>query len=136
MYTKYSLQGTTAILYYFLKVVGCVSHFFSMARSTALSVHCRSMLYLFNGHCVNRFQTSPLTYNVYPWFLYRSGQYEFPNPEWKNVSMDAKELIKGCLRTNPDERLTIDQVIKNKWISVSLQVAGLFSNWHIVNCFV
>jgi mitogen-activated protein kinase-activated protein kinase 2 len=24
----------------------------------------------------------------------RSGQYEFPNPEWKNVSNDAKELIK------------------------------------------
>jgi mitogen-activated protein kinase-activated protein kinase 2 len=47
----------------------------------------------------------------------RSGQYEFPNPEWKNVSNDAKDLIKGCLRTNPEERLTIDQVIKNKWVS-------------------
>jgi mitogen-activated protein kinase-activated protein kinase 2 len=47
----------------------------------------------------------------------RSGQYEFPNPEWKNVSSDAKDLIKGCLKTNPEERLTIDLVIKNKWIS-------------------
>lgn len=47
----------------------------------------------------------------------RSGQYEFPNPEWKNVSNDAKELIKGCLKTNPEERLTIDQVIRNKWIA-------------------
>jgi len=47
----------------------------------------------------------------------RSGQYEFPFPEWKNVSNDAKELIKGCLKTNPEERLTIDQVIKNKWIA-------------------
>jgi len=47
----------------------------------------------------------------------RSGQYEFPNPEWQNVSNDAKDLIKGCLKTNPEERLTIDQVIKNKWIS-------------------
>ena len=24
----------------------------------------------------------------------RSGQYEFPKPEWTNVSQDAKELIK------------------------------------------
>jgi len=47
----------------------------------------------------------------------RSGQYEFPNPEWKNVSQDAKNLIKGCLKTNPEERLIIDDVIKNKWIS-------------------
>merc|ERR1719429_537598 len=47
----------------------------------------------------------------------RSGQYEFPKPEWTNVSQDAKELIKGCLKTNPEERLTIDQVIQNKWVS-------------------
>ena len=48
----------------------------------------------------------------------RSGQYEFPKPEWTNVSQDAKDLIKGCLKTNPDERLTIDEVIRNKWIAV------------------
>jgi len=47
----------------------------------------------------------------------RSGQYEFPNPEWKNVSSDAKDLIKGCLKTNPEERLIIDDVIRNKWIA-------------------
>jgi len=47
----------------------------------------------------------------------RSGQYEFPSPEWTNVSVDAKDLIKGCLKTNPEERLTIDQVIRNKWVA-------------------
>jgi len=47
----------------------------------------------------------------------RSGQYEFPSPEWTNVSSDAKELIKGCLKTNPEERLTIDQVIRNQWVA-------------------
>ena len=25
---------------------------------------------------------------------FRSGQYEFPKPEWTNVSSDAKDLIK------------------------------------------
>ena len=49
----------------------------------------------------------------------RSGQYEFPDPEWKNVSKDAKDLIRGMLKTDPHQRLTIDDVIKNKWIAVS-----------------
>jgi len=47
----------------------------------------------------------------------RSGQYEFPKPEWSKVSSDCKDLIKGCLKTNPAERLSIDQVIESKWIS-------------------
>lgn len=48
----------------------------------------------------------------------RTGQYNFPNPEWKNVSTDAKDLIKGMLSVDPSERLTIDQVMKNTWIAV------------------
>ena len=36
------------------------------------------------------------------------------------VSKDAKDLIKGMLKTNPQERLTIDDVIRNKWIAVSM----------------
>lgn len=47
----------------------------------------------------------------------RSGQYEFPNPEWANVSKDAKDLIRGMLETDPQKRLNIDGVIKNKWIA-------------------
>jgi len=47
----------------------------------------------------------------------RSGQYEFPRPEWDQVSSDCKDLIRECLKTNPDERPTINQVIENKWIA-------------------
>ena len=57
----------------------------------------------------------------------RSGQYEFPKPEWTNVSADAKDLIKGCLKTNPEERHTIDEVIRNKWISVSISKIKIIS---------
>ena len=56
----------------------------------------------------------------------RSGQYEFPNPEWANVSAECKNLIKKCLKTNPQERPTIDQVIENTWISVSETFRGDF----------
>ena len=54
----------------------------------------------------------------------RSGQYEFPNPEWENVSKDAKDLIRGMLKTDPHQRLSIDDVIKNKWIAVSYFFLG------------
>lgn len=47
----------------------------------------------------------------------RNGQYEFPKNEWSRVSSDAKELIRGLLKTDPDERLTIREVMANKWIA-------------------
>ena len=59
----------------------------------------------------------------------RSGQYEFPDPEWKNVSKDAKDLIRGMLKTDPHQRLTIDDVIKNKWIAVSFKKSKGFKNF-------
>ncbi|CAG7827633.1 unnamed protein product [Allacma fusca] len=47
----------------------------------------------------------------------RSGQYDFPPTEWNEVSSDAKELIRGMLCTDPTKRLTIDQVMENRWVS-------------------
>lgn len=47
------------------------------------------------------------------------GQYTFPNPEWQNVSQDAKDLIKGMLNVDPAKRFTIEQVMSNRWIAVS-----------------
>lgn len=49
----------------------------------------------------------------------RLGQFDFPNPEWQNVSDQAKKLIQGMLSVDPGKRLTIDQVMKNQWIAVS-----------------
>lgn len=47
----------------------------------------------------------------------RNGQYDFPNAEWKNISTEAKDLIRGLLKTDPDARLTIEQVMRNPWIA-------------------
>ncbi|XP_064488108.1 MAP kinase-activated protein kinase 2-like isoform X2 [Ornithodoros turicata] len=52
----------------------------------------------------------------------RAGQYDFPNPEWKNVSQDAKDLIRGLLRTDPTQRLNIEEVLANKWIAKYTEV--------------
>ncbi|EDV92274.1 GH24824 [Drosophila grimshawi] len=47
----------------------------------------------------------------------RSGQYDFPDPEWTNVSQAAKDLIKGMLNVDPSKRLCIEDVLRNKWIA-------------------
>ncbi|XP_031619893.1 MAP kinase-activated protein kinase 2 [Contarinia nasturtii] len=47
----------------------------------------------------------------------RLGQFDFPNPEWQNVSDQAKKLIQGMLNVDPSKRLTIDQVMRNQWIA-------------------
>lgn len=47
----------------------------------------------------------------------RTGQYDFPAPEWQNVSAAAKQLITGMLSVDPTHRLSIDQVMRNAWIA-------------------
>ncbi|XP_061687935.1 MAP kinase-activated protein kinase 2-like isoform X2 [Syngnathoides biaculeatus] len=52
----------------------------------------------------------------------RLGQYKFPNPEWAEVSEEAKELIVQLLKTDPNERMTIGQFMSHPWISQSTAV--------------
>jgi len=52
----------------------------------------------------------------------KNGKYQFEGKIWKSVSEDAKNLIKGMLVTNPSKRLTIDEVMTNKWISENTSV--------------
>jgi len=47
----------------------------------------------------------------------KAGSYNFPNPEWSNVSHDAKDLIQGMLLVDASQRLDINQVMNNKWIA-------------------
>ncbi|KAM9408500.1 MAP kinase-activated protein kinase 3 isoform 2-T2 [Pholidichthys leucotaenia] len=47
----------------------------------------------------------------------RMGQYEFPNPEWSEVSQIAKDLIHQLLKTDPNERMTIAQFMNHPWIN-------------------
>ncbi|XP_043932799.1 MAP kinase-activated protein kinase 2 [Protopterus annectens] len=47
----------------------------------------------------------------------RNGQYEFPNPEWSEVSEEAKLLIQRLLKTEPTQRMTITEFINHPWIN-------------------
>ncbi|XP_043564440.1 MAP kinase-activated protein kinase 2-like isoform X2 [Chiloscyllium punctatum] len=52
----------------------------------------------------------------------RMGQYEFPNPEWSEVSEEAKDLIRQVLKTDPTERMTITEFMNHPWINQSMVV--------------
>uniref|UniRef100_A0A8D3CU45 non-specific serine/threonine protein kinase n=1 Tax=Scophthalmus maximus TaxID=52904 RepID=A0A8D3CU45_SCOMX len=52
----------------------------------------------------------------------RLGQYEFPNPEWSDVSEEAKQLIRNLLKTEPTQRMTITEFMNNPWINQSMDV--------------
>merc|ERR1711936_1301543 len=47
----------------------------------------------------------------------RLGKYDFSHSKFEHVSQDAKNLIQGMLKTDPTIRLSIDDVIKHKWIA-------------------
>ncbi|KAL6464499.1 hypothetical protein MHYP_G00268160 [Metynnis hypsauchen] len=52
----------------------------------------------------------------------RMGQYEFPNPEWSEVSEEAKQLIRMLLKTEPTQRMTITEFMNHPWINQSMEV--------------
>ncbi|XP_037629899.1 MAP kinase-activated protein kinase 2 [Sebastes umbrosus] len=52
----------------------------------------------------------------------RMGQYEFPNPEWSDVSEEAKQLIRTLLKTEPTQRMTITEFMNHQWINQSMEV--------------
>jgi len=61
----------------------------------------------------------------------RKGDFEFHPEYWKNVSSDAKDLIKGLLTVNASARLTADQVLQHPWLmtdDATLAAINLDSN--------
>lgn len=49
----------------------------------------------------------------------QKGEFSFHGDAWQNISIEAKDLVKGLLTVNPSERLKIDAVLKSPWVSGS-----------------
>ena len=47
------------------------------------------------------------------------GDFSFDTEEWRNISKDAKDLIRKMLETDPKKRLSIQQILQSKWVKVS-----------------
>jgi serine/threonine protein kinase len=46
-----------------------------------------------------------------------SGQYDFADPTWKDVSAEAQDLIKKLLVVDPEKRLSSDEIKGHAWMS-------------------
>merc|ERR1719326_342248 len=46
----------------------------------------------------------------------RLGNFSFNAADWKNVSDDAKELIRMLLKMNPKDRYSAEQALNHTWI--------------------
>ena len=44
-------------------------------------------------------------------------KYEFSKWGWRNISPEAKNLVKSMLRAKPNDRPSIDQVLSHKWVN-------------------
>jgi len=44
-------------------------------------------------------------------------EYDFPSPDWDNISEEAKEFISALLVLNPNERPTAEQCLEAPWIA-------------------
>merc|ERR1719401_2867613 len=46
----------------------------------------------------------------------RLGNFSFNACDWKNVSDDAKDLIRALLKMNPKERFTAEKALNHEWV--------------------
>eukprot|EP00922_Rhytidocystis_sp_ex-Travisia-forbesii_P049188 GHVS01073256.1.p1 GENE.GHVS01073256.1~~GHVS01073256.1.p1 ORF type:complete len:638 (-),score=86.27 GHVS01073256.1:710-2623(-) len=46
----------------------------------------------------------------------KAGKYSFNEADWKNVSMEAKDLIRHLLVYNPEDRYSAEQALSHPWI--------------------
>eukprot|EP01117_Protostelium_nocturnum_P018716 TRINITY_DN788_c0_g1_i1.p1 TRINITY_DN788_c0_g1~~TRINITY_DN788_c0_g1_i1.p1 ORF type:complete len:360 (+),score=126.75 TRINITY_DN788_c0_g1_i1:236-1315(+) len=44
-------------------------------------------------------------------------EYDFPDPEWTNISQQAKDFIRHLLIRNPEDRYTAAQCLEHPWLS-------------------
>jgi len=44
-------------------------------------------------------------------------EYSFPDPEWSNISTEAKDFIRKLLLKEPKERSTAEECIEHPWLN-------------------
>lgn len=54
----------------------------------------------------------------------QQGVYSFPDPDWSDISYDAKDLIQHLLVKNPYQRYSAEQVLRHPWLCKDLSAAA------------
>lgn len=52
-----------------------------------------------------------------------NGDYSFPDREWRNVSEDAKSLVRALLQIRPELRLTAKAALQHKWLATPQELS-------------
>lgn len=55
----------------------------------------------------------------------KTASYEFEDSVWGNISVEAKDLVRGILKANPAERLNCDQMLQHPWMTIDLNDSNL-----------
>lgn len=55
----------------------------------------------------------------------QEGYYEFPDPEWTNISVEAKNLISSLLVKNASARISAEEVLQHPWLQYASETAEL-----------
>jgi len=55
----------------------------------------------------------------------QQGVYTFPDQDWADISLEAKDLIQHLLVKNPYQRYTAEQVLRHPWLSKESSGAAL-----------
>lgn len=48
-----------------------------------------------------------------------AGKFEFKEEDWASVSEDGKDLVRKCLVSNPDARITAAEALRHQWLKAS-----------------
>merc|ERR1711974_581168 len=46
----------------------------------------------------------------------QDGHFDFPETEWREISLEAKDLISKLLVKDPRKRLSAEQVLEHPWV--------------------
>lgn len=50
----------------------------------------------------------------------RTGEFDFPSPEWDEISESAKDFVAALLQVDPDDRMTAADALRHSWFKEQL----------------
>jgi calcium-dependent protein kinase len=51
----------------------------------------------------------------------KKGEFDFPSPDWDDISLQAKNFIRSCLRIDASKRPTAREALEHPWFTVAQQ---------------
>jgi serine/threonine protein kinase len=50
----------------------------------------------------------------------RTADYDMEGTNWRKTSIESRQVVNGLLELNPQQRLTVNQVLQHPWIQNQL----------------